>query len=929
MPDVTASAAPARRRRRLAATAILAALVLAALAGTPSNAQTPGGVEPTATALATAADNTAPPQAAPTMAGAGNQDWCPPDDQTWTLGGPLVPGVAPRPLQVFGIEQCDPQQTGHPTVTVIDCSFATDHDRVYVYDTSGQMSWATRWQDAVNFNGSVWLFDAGTTGTLALVLVFQRAQDHDIAVLYDAPPGTSSAAQVINGYLQMSPPPWTAFIESDSTWLLPDGRLNENIHALVDAPLGAGTRFPPEIAQPLEVKGQPKWEVGIVDQNHSSAPDYAYSLLVAPTPFDSAISRSGFQVNSGHHLTAEPADYVFWPFLGGAASYDTGHYFDTPFHVSYDWSSRTLLGMGLSGYPIEDGFHINTLRNVFRDRVNYVDFENPMSYYDLWGNRDNRPELFIRLAYYGEGDIYLTGEALPKPVEEVNYSWNQSYPTGLLWNYKLGLLGRNPVDAVEQIGDFQVGTIPHDQLPGWVATRPWDVATFVADEGGAYASAEGIYEWAPLEGVVPDSTHGLAIVGGEKEAAQDYVLGNNRSSPAPYFNSIREGFRGEYGEPNGAVELYFSPVDRRLHLLNAQFGISNLGNDREVRYENLGGSYLNHWQVLTGGVEQASLWNLRGQLILADSTGMRLAASGDQQAVFTTSPPTDHDAWVRLGQLLSANQASVARDNLDGMLTQFGSPIVSLPGARVSDVHLSPTGFRFVCDLPARAIGAVDWTRNLAPGEYVVTYELGRGYSAQPAAKPELTVSVEPDQPLASAGQPLNLAINVSNTGGRDVRGAQVDVTATLGAQVVNLARVSADVLADTPTTVALVPWSPPSSGSWLVRARLVVPQDDAAVDGSAQVIVHVPVPTVRVANMTFWAQLGNGPLLLLLLGMGLSAGVLTLLVTARGTDDSPPNGHLGSRRKSQMDDPGGPLHDGADPARRRLARVGRWLRRR
>ncbi|MBV9358701.1 MAG: hypothetical protein JO023_24600, partial [Chloroflexi bacterium] len=760
------------RPRRVVPVAMLAVLLLAALSWSPSTAQTTADAPPAPTGAAA-------PASAPAA------DWCPADGRSWTLGGPPVPGIAPRPLQVFGIQQCDPQQTGHPTVTVIDCSFATDHDRVYVYDTGGQMPWATRWQDAVNFTSSVWLFDAGTTGNLSLVLVFQRAADHDVAVLYDAPPGTSSTAQVVNGYLQMNPSPWTAFIESDSTWLLPDGRLNENVHALVDAPLIAGTRFPSDISQSLGVKGQPKWEIGIVDQDHSSAPDYAYNLLVAPTPFDSAIPRSGLQVNSGRRPTTEPQDFVFWPLLGGSPGYENGNYFDTPFHITYDWSSRTLTNIGLSGYPIEDGFHINTLRNLFRDRVNYADFENPMSYYDLWGNHDNRPELFVRMAYYGEGDIYLTGQSLPMPVEEVNYSWNQSHATGLYWSYKLGLLGRNPVDSVVQIGDFQVGTIPHDQVPDWVTSRPWDVATFVADEGGAYASAEGMYEWAPLEGVVPDSTNGLAIVPGEKDAAQDYVLGTSRASPAPYFNSIRQGLRGEYGEPNGSVQLYFSPIDHRLHMLNAQFGIWNIGSNRELHYDNIGGSYLNHWQVNVGGVAQTSLWNLRGQLVLSDPRGVRLAGSPDQESLFTGGPPTDHDGWIQLGQLLGANEASFAGDDLAAMLTQFNTPIVDLPGARISNVHLTPTGFRFICDLPASAIAAVDWTRNLSPGEYAITYEPGQGYSAQPASAANLTVSVQPDQPVAVAGQPLNLAINVDNNGGQDVHGASVDVTAVLGNRVV------------------------------------------------------------------------------------------------------------------------------------------------
>jgi hypothetical protein len=352
--------------------------------------------------------------------------------------------------------------------------------------------------------------------------------------------------------------------------------------------------------------------------------------------------------------------------------------------VSYDWSARKFAGIGVTGYPIEAGYHINTLRYFFRDRVNYADFENPMAYYDLWGNRDGRPELFIRMAYYGQGDKYLTGQALPGPVQEINYSWNQSHPKGLYWTYKLGLVGRNPADSIVQVGDFQFGSVPYDELPGWVASRPWDIATFVADEGGGYQSAEGIYEWAPLEGIIPDTSRGLSVIPGAKEAVQDYILGATRSSPAQYFNTIREGLRGEYGEPNGSIRLYASPIDHRLHLFGARSGVWNEGGGRELRYESIGGPYINHWSVYEAGEEQRSLWNVRGQLILADKHGLQLGAADADEALFTTGPPVDQQAWLRLSDLLQQLAAPIAGDDLEAMLLASLISISPLRGFALS-----------------------------------------------------------------------------------------------------------------------------------------------------------------------------------------------------------------------------------------------------
>jgi hypothetical protein len=867
-------------------------------------------------------------------AAAGAQSECVPDGHTWALGGAPAPPTSPRPLQVFGIQQCDPQQLGRPTLTVIDCSFATDHDRVYVYDQSGQMPRTTRWEEAVNFHDSVWLFDVGSTGTLSLVIQFQRGgADHDTAVLYDAPATGSSTVQVTNGYLNVSPPNWTAYVETtgpDSVWLLPDGRLNQNIHAFVDAPLDSG-HFPPDIVAQLSAKGQPKWEVGIVDSDHTGIPDYAYTLLLPndAIPYDSAVPRAGLQVNSGRHPTQQPTGYVFWPLLGG--SYQGGNYFDTPYHISYDWSARRFVGIGLDGYPIEDGYHINTLRYFFRDpnRVNYADFENPMSYYDLWGNHDGRPELFVRMAYYGEDDIYLTGQSLPTPLEEINYSWNQFHESGLYWSYRLGLLGRNPVDTTVQIGDLRVGTVPHDQLPGWVTTRPWDIATFVADEGGSYQSAEGIYEWAPLEGVYPDATNGLSVVPGEKEAAQRYVLGTSRVSPAPYFNAIRPGFRGEYGEPNSQVRLYFSPIDHRLHLLTAQFGVWNLGGTRELRYGNLGGSYIDHWQLLEGGVERSSLWNVGGQLVLADQAGVHLHAGPDQEASFTTGPPTDQNGWQQLGTALQAGYVPFNGDDLAAMLAQFGGPTTDLPGARLSDVHLTTDGFRFVCQLPASAVGAAPWTVGLAPGSYVVTFDRQRGYQAEPAGPPELAMTLQPDHAVVVAGEPVSLAVDLTNGGGVDAYGLQIAVDASLNGQSVNLGTATADVLAGMPSTAALIPWSPTSAGQWVVHARAVLPSGETAAEADLPLAVALPEPGVRAADMTLGGQFGLQPSTALLLGLAIGAVLLTLAVSPTRPAVAAGDGRDGNHRWASVRRTlSGRFAVGRARAARALARLGATRRR-
>ncbi|HEX2514571.1 MAG TPA: hypothetical protein VH257_07675, partial [Chloroflexota bacterium] len=494
----------------------------------------------------------------------------------------LPPAEAAEGLRCFGTVQYDLDVDSRPDLMVIDCTFATERDFVYVYDGGGNMRPAERWEDAADFRDDTWLFDVGGDGSFDLALVFAQEGGRDVAYLYDDQDGDGKVSVRRSGRQAIidESPYWTARIESGSTWTRPDGSLNHNVRVLVDGPLSR-FGFPENYLRELRTSGQPKWETGIVDADEDGIPEYSYSLLLAPSPATSQLSRTGFAVNSGRYRP-KPADgFLFWPLLGGAPWYDGANYFDSPLHVNYDWKRRRVIDVAVSGYPIEEGYHINTLQYARRDRLNYADFENPMAYYDLAGDRDGRPELFIRMAYFGQGI----------PIEEITYSWNQYNTANLNWHFKLGLLGRHPVQSQAQIGDFAVQTVPHHELPHWITGRPWEIATFVADEGGAYDSSEGIYEWAPLEGVIPDASAGRTPLPDAGPAVADFLVGRSAVSPAPYFDTIRAAFRAEYREAPGPVELYYSPIDRRLHLLKASKGVWNLTGGWELRYASTGGDY--------------------------------------------------------------------------------------------------------------------------------------------------------------------------------------------------------------------------------------------------------------------------------------------------------------------------------------------------
>jgi len=773
-------------------------------------------------------------------------------------------------VRVFGIQQHDLDGDGRPDLTVIDCAFATERDRVYVYDGAGDMRAANRWEDAVDFQNDIWLFDVGATGRFALALVFTREDGRDVAYLYDDQDGDGRVKVAISGKrvaIEESPY-WTAKIESDSTWLLPDGSINHNLLLTIDGPLYEHL-FPRDLVRQYRTNGVPKWEAGVVDSDHDGIPEYSYTRLLAPSPADWALPRAGMSVNVGRTRPSRPEGFVFWPLLNGAEWYQQRNYYDTPYHITYDFRRRKLIAAASNGYPIERGFHINNFQYFSRDRINYPDFEAPMAYYDLANDRDGLPELHIRVAYYPKGDVYLLFRPIPQSIEEITYSWNQRNTPNLTWNYKLGLLGRHHIDSVVQIGDFQVNLVPYDELPTWVVSRPWDVVTFVAEEGGAYASSEGIYEWAPLEHV---------------QNAGEYIIGNDTTPPGAAFTSIREGFRAEYGEINDEVRLYFSPIDRRLHLWRAEFGLWNLGDGRELRYETLDGAAIGAWSLREGVQTVRTLWHAAGQLVLADATGVRLRSVTVPRVLFWARAPTNHDEWAELKALLERHQGTFAGDDPAAMFNQFTGPVATLAEARVRDLRLADDGFRFVVDLPSGGAADVPWSAGLAPGTYVVTYHPDGGYSAVPGTPPDLellALTVVGDPPAALF--PVELLARVRNHGTEDARAVALRFSATrAGYPAVPVTGGPVDVRAGETRDIRLT-WSPPAGGRWTLEA---IPPGYQLTAAPTEIAVS-ETPEAGVRDLLIVQRLGEqgGVILmsLLLAAVGLVGALGLSLLSSRG----------------------------------------------
>ena len=299
------------------------------------------------------------------------------------------------------------------------------------------------------------------------------------------------------------------------------------------------------------------------DGDGDGIPQYSWSTLLAPVTTSVGVPRTGIQVNSGRHRPAAPTQFVFWPLLDRPDFYGrAGDYFDTPPTISVDWGAGLIGSLGFAGYPIEEGYHVNSLTAAKRGQVNALSFENPMAYYDLAANRNGIPELFIRTAYTPPGEPnFVGGGPTATPLEMIQYSWSQRELSQPSWDYKIDLAGRNPITTAVAVGDLVVQQVPHDELPRWVRTQPWAFGTFVARESGDYVSSEGIYEWSTLEGVVVDINTGAAVPDAQ-EQQRAYLTGAGLDIPGEPLPAYSRRAARRIRRSRGATDRTLLQPDR-------------------------------------------------------------------------------------------------------------------------------------------------------------------------------------------------------------------------------------------------------------------------------------------------------------------------------------------------------------------------------
>ena len=755
----------------------------------------------------------------------------------WSQAAPAA--TEPNGVSVSRLSQVDQNGDGEMDLTTLETSFAGGTDRVLVFDGGDDMQMSQDWRLATDFENDTWIFDAGTDGRAELIVRFERIDassvqayvfddaDSDGAVAYYVSTGTNMPVITESGAPALTITSWPS-------WTRLDGTLNYNLRILQDGAY-LGQEGPPEFLRALRRDGRPDFETNFSDDNSDGIPDYKVDRMLMPTPETSGLHRMGFQANSAHHRPRENGAAVFWPLLGRGPQDRTGRYFDTPPTIDMDWSSARLRDAGIVGYPIEQGFHVNAINYLQPGIRNVPNFENAMSYYDLDGDKDGFPELFIRHRYYEAGDRH--GENVVPASNQIRYSWSGHNPNGLFWDYKLGLAGRHLITDTVRIGGYDLATVPYDRLPNWVMERTWDLATFVASEGSGYASSEGIYDWDPIDGNLSSAVRIDALSSGQQlsVASAPYIRGSSATPPKGRFDAIREGFRGEYAFDYGIRPmLYLSPVDRRVHLLRAEAGIWQVNATSAVRYlDSNHDGWIDAWTYLKVDdrgqlAETRELHVLNGYVVYGDPNQVVLRRAAVPPSVYDTIAPATGEQARALRAAVDALGQPPGADNLRQMQQQFVGVEQRINGARLTDFRpVKEGGFRFV--LEVRADQATDGDTlldltGIGPGKFAVALSDDGVFAVDPLTEPSLSLDAWGETGVSReliADTPGQVRVTFSNLGLRDAKGLtfHLDRVSDQG-QVTALGELPLDILAGVPLQVA-IPWLPARSGQWTLRFRV------------------------------------------------------------------------------------------------------------
>lgn len=753
------------------------------------------------------------------------------------------------------MEQKDANIDGRPDQTTWLADYNQETFRITVLDGGSDMLPSNTWQEVSDFRNDTWLFDRLDDGQIDLVIQFREDPSGSLSArLWDDQNGDGQVkVDLTTGLAVVRESVYpTLVIQTTADWTLPDGTINPNLEFNYDGAAPNLDYVTQDVVKVLDnlvkIDGQPDFQVKIVDTDQDGRIDFSHNQVLSAISNNYGIRRNTMKINPGKHSSPPVEEAFYWPLLNFQAIYDYENYFDTPVFVDINWAQAKISDFGITGYPVEQGYHIINLNPWEKGRLNQVNFENMMAYYDLAANQDGLPELFIRHVYWPSVDSLYTPNP-SRPVNEIRYSWRVRDTHRINWDYGLSLLGSNPITSTVTYGEFPLQLLPYPELPAWVVNCAWVNATFLAVEALEYLSTEGVYEWPTLGGVVNDvslpATDPRRVVYDSHRVQNGCMTGGGSCDLSSLYNDIRIGMRAEYGQIDSSVRLFRSPIDRRLHLTGLDLGVWRLDEQNLIRYyDRSGDGYADLWQHESNGIIFSTLAWTPDYLFLASFDQLAIKKISLPVADYETRPPVDHQTWQAMVQALALDPTRLP-GSLQAMFDQFPGEVQRITQVQKFVAEQAVGGMRFLTDLSPnhRSQGPVFLDlEQISSGEYLITP--GQALSIAPIRLSEINLSLLPlRQPLLT-GQPGELILVVSNRGDLEAAG-RVVVEMQRDSQPLKALDQAISLYADQQRQV-LVSWQPPLEGNWQLTARFENPAGDPIANLSQTYSVLANPDTIR-----------------------------------------------------------------------------------
>ena len=627
----------------------------------------------------------------------------------------------------------------------------------------------------------------------------------------------------------------------------------------------------------LLTPGEPNTQIFVRDIDNDSLPDWDWRTMIPQF-----VNRGDLRTNYSERRCDSPVLFDLgvspeWPYIAseGGFEQETGT-FRPPIVVNWETGQVTYVSEMVTVRNQNCSYSFYSIQRVLPGQLNSPNFETPFAFYDLSEVGVGYPNLLLRTQRTIEDEPLLL---MDNPeTQSIRYSWRNAVGDWE-WDYKVDVLGQFRYDFQTPIagGMALIDAPPYETFPEWVIDRHWPVASFVAVEDTPYRSSEGIYEWSML---------GLT---------DDYFFGWQEEPDLSQFEDIRIGLRGEYRLTSARQpEIYFSPVDNRLHLKWAEHGIWRLNDEQIIRVANLDANEtVDFWareakavtvgadirtealgntvSMLEPSIEATlseptfieALFALDGYLLYTDGLYLTLVANDYKPMLFETSPPTNYDTWkAHRAQLAPFEAQRRSPSNIHAWLDDFPGPRNEVTGVTLTNVHINSDGFRFELTLhPGYQITGPDLMAldNLAAGEYLVeNYDGVFAVSRLVPAQLSLALRQSAEGDAVTRAQ-----FTIRNTGTADARGLTLvaDLVGSDGVAI-ELARESVEVLAEVEVQVLI---DIPSTVKNYVglRARL----EDSAGHVLAE-LEPTPLASPPAASRSAIFGIGQAPILLPVVGL-------------------------------------------------------------